>query len=124
MDPTGFDGCPIVDSHLDLAENVTLFGRDMTLPAAQLRAIERRTRQQATATTLPELMRGGVAVTIATVTPGFRVEDVGDDFEPRSALYRTPEEAEAQALKQITLYNAWEREGLPFSCVTLDLFVH
>jgi membrane dipeptidase len=110
MDPTSFDGCPIVDSHLDLAENVTLFGRDMTLPAAQLRAIERRARQQATAT-LPELMRGGVAVTIATVTPGFRVADVGGDFEPRSALYRTPEEAAAQALKQIALYNAWEREG-------------
>ena len=70
MERTGFEDFLIVDSHLDLAENVTLFGRDMTLPAVQLRAIEKRTRQQATAT-LPELVRGGIAVAIATVTPGF-----------------------------------------------------
>jgi membrane dipeptidase len=110
MERTGFDDFLIVDSHLDLAENVTLFGRDMTLPAVELRAIEKRTRQQATAT-LPELVRGGVAVALATVTPGFLVEDVGEDFDPQSALYRTPAEAEAQALRQIDLYNAWEREG-------------
>ena len=110
MERTGFDDLLIVDSHLDLAENVTLFGRDMTLPAVQLRAIEKRTRQQATAT-LPELVRGGVAVALATVTPGFLVADVGENFEPQSALYSTPAEAEAKALRQIDLYNAWEREG-------------
>lgn len=111
MEPLDFRESPIVDSHLDLAENVTLFGRDMTLPAAQLRAIERRTRQQATAT-LPELVRGGVAVVIATVTPGFQVADVGEGFQPCSALYRTPEEAEAQAIKQIDLYHVWETKEL------------
>jgi membrane dipeptidase len=111
MEPAVFHDLPIVDSHLDLAENVTLFGRDMTIPAAQLRAMERRTYQQATAT-LPELVRGGVAVAMATVTPGFLVADVDEDFEPRSALYRTPEEAEAQAMKQIDLYEAWARKGL------------
>lgn len=100
---------PIVDGHLDLAENATLFGRNMTLPAAQLRAMENRTRQEATAT-LPELVQGGVAVAIATVTPGFLAADVGPDFEPRSALYRTPEDAEAQALKQVDLYEAWASE--------------
>jgi membrane dipeptidase len=101
---------PIVDAHLDLAENVTLFGRDLTLSARELREIEHRSANQATAT-LPELERGNVAVAFATVTPGFLASDVGEDFKPTSALYRTSEEAEAQALKQIALYERWEREG-------------
>jgi membrane dipeptidase len=101
---------PIVDSHLDLAENVTLFGHDLTLSVAERRAIDHWTRSQATVS-LPELERGGIAVVFATVTPGFLAEDVGEDFEPRSALYHTPEEAEAQALRQIDLYQNWEKQG-------------
>jgi hypothetical protein len=31
---------PLVDAHLDLAENVTLFGRDLTLSAAEIRTLE------------------------------------------------------------------------------------
>lgn len=101
---------PLVDSHLDLAENVTLFGRDLTLSVGELRAIEKRTKAQATVT-LPELERGGIGVVIATVTAGFLAADVGQDFEPRSALYTTPEQAEAQALTQIKLYENWEKQG-------------
>src|SRR6266481_2485698 len=94
---------PIVDSHLDLAENVTLFGRDLTLSAAEIRKLEKRTSKQS-AVSLPDLERGGIAVAIATVTAGFLAADVGADFKPQSAIYRTPEEAEAQALTQIELY--------------------
>ena len=101
---------PIVDGHLDLAENVTLFGRDLTSSVAEMRMKERRRRAQATVS-LPDLQRGGIAVVVATVTAGFLVEDVGSDFEPRSAIYTTPEQAEAQALAQIALYRRWEREG-------------
>ncbi len=101
---------PIVDSHLDLAENVTLFGCDLTLSVADRRAREKRSQAQATVS-LPELERGGIAVVVATVTAGFLAADVGPDFEPQSALYRTPEEAEAQALKQITLYENWDKQG-------------
>ncbi len=104
------DQLPIVDGHLDLAENMTIFGRDLTMDAAAIRAAEKRTRRQATVS-LPDLQRGGIAVVCATVTPGFLVADVGANFEPRSGLYRTPEEAEAQALKQIALYEHWEKEG-------------
>src|SRR5512146_2318079 len=100
---------PIVDGHLDLAENVTLFGRDLTSSVADIRVRERRTRRQATVS-LPDLERGGVAVVCATVTPGFLAADVGENFEPHSALYHTPEEAEAQALKQMALYEHWETE--------------
>jgi len=101
---------PLVDSHLDLAENVTLFGRDLTLGVAEIRALEKRTTRQATVS-LPELERGGIAVAFATVTAGFLAEDVGENFEPRSALYCTSEEAEAQALAQIGLYQGWEELG-------------
>jgi membrane dipeptidase len=110
MDSSPWPNLPLVDSHLDLAENTTLFGRDLTLSVAELRRREQRTTRSATVT-LPELRRAGIAVACATVTPGFLVADVGEDFEPRSALYRTPEEAEAQALKQIALYEEWERKG-------------
>ncbi len=101
---------PIVDGHLDLAEAVTLFGRDLTKSVAAMRTVERRTTGQATVS-LPELERGGIAVVLATVTAGFLEADVGPDFEPRSALYSTPEEAEAQALAQIALYRRWQSEG-------------
>jgi membrane dipeptidase len=101
---------PLVDGHLDLAENVTLFGRDLTATVAQIRAQENRTTSQATVS-LPELERGDIAVACATVTPGFLLADVGPSFEPRSALYSTPEEAEAQALKQVDLYEEWQSQG-------------
>lgn len=101
---------PLVDAHLDLAENVTLFGRDLTLPVAEIRASEKRTSAQATVS-LPALEQGGIAVVMATVTGGFLAADVGADFQPQSALYRTAEEAEAQALAQIDLYETWEGQG-------------
>ena len=50
---------PIVDGHLDLAENVTLFGRDLTRSVATIRAEERSSTRQATVS-LPELERGGL----------------------------------------------------------------
>ena len=87
---TQFSKLPIVDGHLDLAETVTLFGRDVTLEIAEIRAREHRTTSQATVA-LPELERGGIAVVIATVTPGFLLEDVGPDYQPQSALYGTPQ---------------------------------
>lgn len=102
---------PVVDSHLDLAENVTLFGRDLTLALAEVRATERRAAQQATVS-LPEMRRGGVAVAFATVTAGFLEAEVGADFQPPTAIYRTPQEAEAQALLQLALYEEWARQDL------------
>jgi membrane dipeptidase len=101
---------PIVDSHLDLAENVTLFDRNLTLSIREIRALKNRTDHQATVT-LPELERGGIAVAFATVTPGFLAQAVGEDFEPHSAIYHSPAEAEAQALTQIYIYEDWEKHG-------------
>jgi membrane dipeptidase len=110
MERLPLNSLPLVDSHLDLAENVTLFGRDLTLSVAEIRAIEKRTTRQATVS-LPELKRGGIGVVFATVTAGFLATDVGEDFEPQSAIYHAPEEAEAQALTQIKLYEDWDKQG-------------
>jgi len=110
MDQSSLGHLPLVDSHLDLAELVTLFGRDLTLSVAEIRKREQRTAKQATVS-LPELERGGIAVAVTTVTAGFLAQDVGPDFEPKSAIYHTPEQAEAQALTQIKLYESWVAQG-------------
>ena len=99
---------PIVDGHLDLAELSTLFGRDLTISVAAARA----SGYPNATVSLPDMKAGGVAVALTTVTPGFLAADVGETFQPQSALYRTPAEAEAQALRQIALYEAWEGEGI------------
>ena len=75
-----------VDGHLDLAENTTIFGRDLTRTAHETRVLERLHARQATVS-IPDLRRGGVAVVLATVTPGFLAKDVaGVAFilDPRS----------------------------------------
>jgi membrane dipeptidase len=94
---------PIVDSHLDLAENVTFCGRDLTLTALEIRERENRTQEQATVS-LPDLQRGGVAVVFATIFAG-RSEETS-----RVGAYSTPQEAEANALDQIELYETWEKQ--------------
>jgi membrane dipeptidase len=111
MTTTTFPALPLVDGHLDLAENVTLFGRDLTRGVSLIRQKEKRQRAQAMVS-LPELARGEIAVTFATVTGGFKVEDVGKDFQPASAIYHNQQEAQAHALKQLELYEHWEHLGL------------
>ena len=107
MDPSPLR-LPLVDSHLDLAENVTMVGRDLTLSVAAIRALEKRTANQATVS-LPDLERGSVAVAFATVTAGLQTGNSGSNLVTAHA--RTPEEAEAHALSQIDLYESWESQG-------------
>lgn len=102
MEPLFSPRLPLVDSHLDLAENVTMVGRDLTLNVRAIRALEKRTANQATVS-LPELERGGVAVAFATVTAGLQTGG--------AVVLRIPEDAEAHALSQIDLYESWEKQG-------------
>lgn len=97
----------MIDSHLDLAYNA-FQGRDLTLPLDELRARERRTAEEAMVT-LPELRRAGVAVAFATlfVMPRRHAQDSGE-----GPTYATPEEARAQAVEQLELYERWEERGL------------
>ena len=98
---------PIVDSHLDLAENVTRAGRDLTMNVSAIRALEHRNANQATVS-LPELERGGVAVAFATVTAGLQPNS---SVNLESLPSRFLDTAEAHALSQIDLYESWERQG-------------
>lgn len=91
-----------MDGHLDLAANVIVEGRDYTLSAAEIRAIQRRTDQQATVS-LPDLVRGGVVfVTLFAEPDGAGYSDDG---------YTTPQGAERQALDQLAVYERREGEG-------------
>lgn len=99
---------PIVDSHLDLAENVTFCGRDLTLTVLEIREREKRTEEQATVS-LPDLQRGGIAVVFGTIFAG-RPEAAVNGLS-RLGSYATPQEAEANALAQIELYETWEQQG-------------
>lgn len=91
-----------MDGHLDLAANVIVEGRDYTLSAAEIRAIQRRTDQQATVS-LPDLVRGGVVfVTLFAEPDGAGYSDHG---------YTTPQGAERQALDQLAVYERREDEG-------------
>lgn len=94
----------IVDGHLDIAANVLLDGRDYTTDVARIRASERRAECQATVS-LPDLRRGDVGLVFATLY----AEPDGAGYA--ASGYRTPQEAERQALDQIDLYRRWEDEG-------------
>jgi len=101
---------PIVDSHLDLAENVTFCGRDLTLTVQEIRERENQTDHQAMVT-LPELQLGGVAVVFGTIFAGVPEHEASPERRSRPGVYSTAEEAEANALDQIDLYETWEKQG-------------
>lgn len=94
----------IVDGHLDLAVNVVVDGRDYTMSATRIRAIERRTDEQATVS-LPDLIHGDVGLVFATLF----AEPDGAGYSDQG--YSIPQEAERQALDQLDLYRRWDVEG-------------
>lgn len=94
---------PIVDAHLDLAWNA-LAGRDLDLTAAELRAAENKTSQQAMVT-LPELRRGGVAVAFATLYTGTT------KFDDDGVGIYEKEQPDVDARKQLDFYRRWEDDG-------------
>lgn len=101
---------PIVDSHLDLAENVTFHDRDLTITVKELRERENRADRQAMVT-LPELERGGVAIVFGTVFAGVPEAQASPERKTRPGVYSTQQEAEANAIEQIQLYESWEQQG-------------
>lgn len=90
---------PLVDGHLDLAYNAVRFGRDLTRPVRDTRALE--AGADAAMVSLPDLQRGGVALAFATLFA--RPADPAQ----ATAGYTTPAEAEAQALEQLAVYERW-----------------
>lgn len=94
----------IIDGHLDLAANAMAAGRDLRLPAARIRAAERRSSEQATVS-FPDMIRGDVGLAFATLY----AEPDGAGYSEHG--YRTAEDAERQALEQLDLYRRWDVEG-------------
>jgi membrane dipeptidase len=103
----------IVDGHLDLALNMVRKLVDHTRPIAELRSLENYEAQQAM-TSLPEFARGNVALVFATLfaEPADLGFAAGVVSHHGHGGYSTPEEAEAQGLEQLAVYERWAIEGL------------
>ncbi len=104
---------PIVDGHLDLAFNVTDYGRNLELTPQEIRFLEgmEHPERGLSTTTLPEMRRGNVAVAFATLFAAPAVSWTNpDQINPRG--YNNPEEAQSQALEQLKVYEDWASRGL------------
>lgn len=99
---------PYVDGHLDLAFNALAAGRDLTLPLAALR----RDHPNALVT-LPELQQAGIKLVFGTifVRPQTSLTVTAKGASLPGDTYSTPDEARAQGLQQLALYERWEDEG-------------
>ena len=106
--------CPIVDAHMDVAWNALYNGRDLTKTVAEIRAQESRTWGTAM-TSLPTMGTAGVAVVFATLfaEPAVAWSGVMDEYPTSRPVsrYSTPEQAEAQALEMLDLYQRWADIG-------------
>lgn len=99
----------VIDGHLDLAMNALLWNRDLRRSAHEIREQERGMEQKGRAAGtvgFPDLRRGEVAVSLATVIARVKYEGgAGID-------YRTHEIAYAQAQGQLAYYRELERQGV------------
>jgi membrane dipeptidase len=99
----------VIDAHLDLAMNALNWNRDLTLSVAEIRNSEAGMTQKGRAmgtVAFPDMRRGKVAVSIATV-----IARVARQGNPMSG-YRTPEIAYAHAQGQLTYYRVLESQGM------------
>ncbi len=102
----------VVDGHLDLAMNALLWNRDITLGVDALRDAERAEGiagpgRGCGTVTIPELRRGAVGVSIATV-----LARTGGAPTPALPRYATAEIAYGMAQGQLAYYRMLERQGL------------
>ena len=108
---------PLVDAHLDIAMNALLNKRDLSLSVEQIRKLEGRSREQAMIS-LPDLTKAGVGLVCATLFVEPAASDWAADYlanmtaAANMKVYRTPQEAQAQALEQLEVYLRWQDQGL------------
>lgn len=112
----------IVDGHLDLAYGVVSYQRDLEHKTAfEIRELEQQKIAASLLTpvqaerglcmcTLSELERGKTAIVFGTLfaSPAYSWTHPG---ERHPDGYDTPEEAEAQGLAQLEVYQNWEKAG-------------
>ena len=100
----------IFDSHLDLAWNATVWGRDLTDSVAGIRKSERDTAgvsRGGNTVSYHEMRRGGIGLCIATVLTR-KIVDSHPPFIP----YETPEENYGKGLDQTAHYQEMESLGM------------
>jgi membrane dipeptidase len=103
----------IFDAHLDLAWNALDWNRDLLLPVADIRRIEREQGmiekgRGCNTVAFPELRAGKVAIFIATLLARL----VRPNQVPALQAYRSMESAYAAAYGQLTYYRALEARGV------------
>ena len=99
----GFKRLVVVDSHLDIAFNAVVLGRDFLLSARRMRVQEVPLNPEwGTATVgLPELQAANVRVVFGSIWAAACKNPTGIPVEP---CYKTPEEACEQGKKQLSYY--------------------
>ena len=112
----------IVDGHLDLAYGVVGYGRDLEhLSAYEIRALEQQKLKAGLISptqadrglamcSLMELEHGKTAIVFGTLfaSPAVSWTHPGTRYQ---GGYDTPEQAQAQAIKQLEVYEGWEKTG-------------
>ncbi|MCA9998173.1 MAG: membrane dipeptidase [Anaerolineales bacterium] len=94
----------IIDGHLDIAYNALNYGRDFTLPLADLRARERGRSPNGVATvSLPTLQAGGVAVVFGTLFALPAASPLAETAVS-TLTYRNATEAHHVASRQLDYY--------------------
>ncbi len=91
----------IVDSHLDLAYNAIVKGRDPRLGVARIRAGEPAAKDIATVG-LPEMRRAGVGLIFGTIFVSPATTPF--DRDPHEFTYDTPEQAHKLGMDQLDYY--------------------
>jgi membrane dipeptidase len=106
----------IVDSHLDLAYNAIVKGRDPRLGVARIRANEQPPGKDIATVGLPEMRKAGVGLIFATIF----VSPASTPFErePIEHSYTTPQEAHQLATEQIDFYRRLVDEDETLRLVT------
>ena len=98
----------VIDGHLDLAMNALVWNRDLRRPLTEIRAQEAGMAQKGRAAgtvAFPELRKGEVAVSLATVIARCNPSGSADlDFKTQEIAY-------AQAQGQLAWYRELERQG-------------
>jgi membrane dipeptidase len=101
----------IIDGHLDLAFGALFYGRDLEHQSPhEIRLLEPNNEHGLCTTTLPALRQANVAVAFATLFATPAVQWTRPNvIDPRG--YQTPDEAHAQGIAQIQIYENWAKHG-------------
>ena len=116
---TKSDSCLVIDAHLDLAYNAVVLERDLSLSLDDLRAREIKappvdSQAQGAMVSWPALKEGRVAL----VGGSLFVEPARKFSQQVTPTYRTPEEAEAQAIQQLDYYRRMSDDREDITLVT------